>query len=267
MKKTRDLQISILLFFAYVAYLLLEGPLNRLLETLSLSPQFQAYLANLLLLLPLLIALYFLLIKLNLEKSLTSKNKRIFLIPAAYLVFTVAMSFNAFSDALSPELLLFLFGLCLVGFTEEFLFRGIIFPKLTTAFSSVYLGAIASSFLFGIGHYINLIGNSEAINTVTSQVIYAFCIGIFMCGLFYKTKNLLVPALIHTILNLDSLIRTWNAVRNNRIPNVGSTQVYHPSLWEALSQEGLFMFFCLTAGLFLIYHQNRKEQGQVEIVT
>ena len=37
MKKARDLQISILLFFAYVAYLLCEGPLNRLLETLSLQ--------------------------------------------------------------------------------------------------------------------------------------------------------------------------------------------------------------------------------------
>ena len=243
-----------------MSYLLLEEPLAGVLNKFSLPLLYQGYITNVILLLPLLLLLIFLLFKFNLEKGLALKEKKVFLIPAAYLVLTVAMNFTAFKSAVSFDFIIFLFGLCLVGFTEEFMFRGIIFPKMTNAFSSVYIGALASSFLFGIGHYINLFRQPGAINEVTSQVIFAFSIGILMCGILYKTKNLIIPALIHTILNLGATIRTFKALKNAQIPVVENKDAFHPPLWEIVSQELGFILFCLISGFILIFHQKRKER-------
>ncbi|MGS2738753.1 CPBP family intramembrane glutamic endopeptidase [Sinomicrobium sp. M5D2P17] len=265
MNKTFKFQHSILLFFGYAAYLLLENPLNLILEKFSLPVLYQGYLSNLILLLPLLLFLVFLLYNLNLEKYLTTKDKRIFLIPAVYLLYIIAANFKEFENTFSLEFFIFLFGLCLVGFTEEFLFRGILFTKLTTPFSSVYIGAIMSSFLFGIGHYINLIHSPDFINEITFQVIYAFCIGILMCGIFYRTKNLFIPSLIHTILNLQAQIRTFNAIRNKQTPIMKKQEVFHPSLGEILSQELMFSLFCLIVGFILIYYQHKKDNNKITI--
>jgi membrane protease YdiL (CAAX protease family) len=263
MKTKKNLKFSILLFFGYIAYLLLERPINLILEKFSLSLLHQGFLSNLTLLLPLLILITYLLYKLNHQNKLTSKTKKIYLIPIAYLLFTIAMSFSIFENAVSVDFVVFVFGLCLVGFTEEFLFRGIIFPNLSSAFSSIYIGAITSSFLFGIGHYINLISIPKYINEITFQVISAFCIGILMCGILYKTKNLIVPALIHTIFNLNSLIRAFTYLRSDPKLEIKNKEVFHPTIWELLNQELMFNLACLTIGFALLYYQNKKETRKI----
>jgi len=263
MKKNLNFKYHILLFFGYVWYLMLEGPINLQLEYFSLSLLYKGFLSNLILLLPLLIFLTFQLLKLNLEKYLTARNKKIFLIPVTYLLFIIAMNFSAFKTAISLDFIFFVFGLCLVGFTEEFLFRGILFPNLSNGFSSIYLGAITSSFLFGITHFINLINNFEYINEITFQVISSFCFGILMCGVLYKTKNLIIPALIHSIYNLQAMIRTFNGIRKNQIPLSENKEIFHPSIWELLNQELMFNLLCLITGIVLIYIENKKEMREI----
>ena len=49
-------------------------------------------------------------------------------------------------------------------------------------------------------HYINYI-KTPRFDTVTSQVIFAFCIGYFFCGLLLKTRNIYIIALIHAAFN------------------------------------------------------------------
>ena len=258
------MKYTLVLFFGYIAYLLLEHPINSFIRTFSMPILYQGYLSNLILLFPLLLLLVFLLFRLNLEKTLKSKDKRIFLIPIAYLFFVLIMSFSAFKSAISLELLIFIFSLSLVGFTEEILFRGIIFPKLSDYFSSIWLGALFSSFLFGIGHYINLLKNPDSINEITSQVIYAFCFGVLMCGIFYKTKNIIIPAFIHTIFNLQSLIRVFNGIRNQETTVLETpNDVFHPSIWELLNQELLFNLSCFTIGLALIFLANKNKKNSI----
>ncbi|MDT0645011.1 type II CAAX endopeptidase family protein, partial [Zunongwangia sp. F363] len=264
MKDKFPMKYTVILFLGYIAYLLLEHPINSFIETFSLPILYQGYLSNLILLFPLLILLIFLLFRLNLEKSLKSKDKRIYLIPIGYLFFVIIMSFSAFKNAISLELLIFLFSLSLVGFTEEILFRGIIFPKLSDYFSSIWLGALFSSFLFGIGHYINLFKNPDSINEITYQVISAFCIGVLMCGIFYKTKNIFIPSLIHTIFNLQSLIRVFNGIRNQKTTiSDTSKEVFHPSIWELLNQELLFNLSCFLIGLALIFFANKNKENSI----
>lgn len=258
------MKYTLLLFLGYTAYLVLENPLNSFLGAFSLPILYQGFLSNLILLFPLLIFLVFLLFRLNLEKSLKSEDGRIFLIPIAYSFFIIINSFSAFKNAISVDFLMFIFSLCLVGFTEEILFRGIIFPKISDYFSSIWLGALFSSFLFGIGHYINLIKNPDSINEITYQVISAFCIGVLMCGIFYKTKNIIIPALLHTIFNLHSLIITFNGIRNQK-PTIAEApnEVFHPSIWELLNQELTFNLSCLIIGLALIFSGIRSKESRI----
>ena len=253
-----------LLFLGYIAYLVLENPLNSFLGTFPLPILYQGYLSSLILLFPLLIFLVFLLFRLNLEKSLKSKHNKIFLIPVAYLLFIIIMSFSAFKNAISLEFLIFTFSLGLVGFTEEIFFRGIIFPKISDYLSSIWLGALFSSFLFGIGHYINLIKYPDSINEITYQVIFAFCIGVLMCGIFYKTKNIIIPALLHTFFNLQSLIGTFNGIRNQKTNfSEAPNKIFHLSIWELLNQELAFNLSCLIIGLALIFSGIRNKESSI----
>jgi len=261
MKKTFDLKYSLLLLIGYILYLLLETPLNTIISGFPLPLLYQGFISNLILLIPILSFVIFLLHKLNLKQSLKFRNIKIFLMPLAYLLFIIAMNFSAFESSVSFDFLIFIFGLCLVGFSEEFIFRGILFPKLSINIASIYSGAIVSSILFGVVHYINLINNPEFFNEITSQAISAFCFGVLMCGIFYKTKNLYVPALIHTIFNLQNSIRSFNFIRNDEIPKSIEISFSHPSIQELLSQELMFNLFSLIAGLSIIYYQIKKENG------
>lgn len=81
----------------------------------------------------------------------------------------------------------------LVPIIEEILYRGTIFYKLKNEFSFPKLLFI-QAFVFGLIH-LNLV-----------QSFFAFIFGLFLGYIYYKSKNILLPIIMHCCFN------TWNLV-------------------------------------------------------
>lgn len=87
-----------------------------------------------------------------------------------------------------------------VGFApvfEELIFRGIMLDGLLQKYSP-FASIVMSSFLFSIVHMI------------PRQMISAFLAGLFIGWLYFKTRNILIPILIHAFNNLLSFL--WKSV-------------------------------------------------------
>lgn len=162
---------------------------------------------------------------------------------------------------LSTPALLFLIFLTyafIVGFSEEIMFRGIFFPLLITANSrkwQVYKAAIISSLLFGLVHYINLLKQPDNFRGVTSQVIFAFSLGVFLTGLLLRTNNIVPVALIHSLINLG-----FGSGQINRAIAESSS---HIGAGKSNIGSVIFTLFIfggiLASGLYMIMKTNAKD--------
>ena len=74
---------------------------------------------------------------------------------------------------------------------EEIVFRGLIFQRLAIRFG-LSSAILTSSIIFGLLHFESFLG--------------AAVFGMFMCFLFYHTKNLLIPVLVHILNNVVAVI-------------------------------------------------------------
>lgn len=87
-----------------------------------------------------------------------------------------------------------------VGFTEELIFRGLLFKAMEK--DNVKSAIIVSSATFGIGHLINsLNGNSANLVSNLCQVAFAVSIGFLFVTIFYRGGSLLPCALTHFAYN------------------------------------------------------------------
>lgn len=107
-----------------------------------------------------------------------------------------------------------------VGVFEEFVFRGIIFPMFAGYFSADRKGFIQafvfSSVTFGVVHLFNLFAGAGFGPTVL-QVGYSTLIGGLCAFALIKTKNLLFPALVHSVYNFCGLILTGEVGLGNGV--------------------------------------------------
>lgn len=82
---------------------------------------------------------------------------------------------------------------------EEFIFRGFLFTKLRMRFS-MGVAIVCSSLLFSAIHF--------SLSFVTT-----FLFAIILCIVFYKTKNIVIPIVLHMLNNsLVSIFSLWGAV-------------------------------------------------------
>ena len=81
-------------------------------------------------------------------------------------------------------------------FSEEMLFRGILFPRLERAYG-LYLAAAASSAVFGAWH------GSFA------QGLYAFFMGLVFAFSYAWTGRITVPFALHSVCNLLIIVLEW----------------------------------------------------------
>lgn len=82
---------------------------------------------------------------------------------------------------------------------EELLFRGLIFKRLKIYYE-VTICAYISSIIFAVAHF-NLI-----------QGLYAFVIGIILCFVYEKHKNIIVPIIMHMAANIIAVIVSVNPI-------------------------------------------------------
>lgn len=99
------------------------------------------------------------------------------------------------------ETALYVVSMCLVGFLEEVIFRGLLFRALSP--KGLKQAIVISSLTFGMGHIVNLLAGAEPISTLL-QICYATAIGFLFTTIFLKSGTLLPCILTHAAVNAAS---------------------------------------------------------------
>ncbi|MBK7935850.1 MAG: CPBP family intramembrane metalloprotease [Lewinellaceae bacterium] len=133
------------------------------------------------------------------------RNLHALIIPLGFILMGLMSNFQTYLDADKYLLLLFVLSVFLVGFVEEITFRGLILPLFIKSFSGrkgvLYWSAVLSALMFGSVHFINLFREPGNLVGITSQVFFALSIGVFFAGLLLRTGNIILPALLHGLVN------------------------------------------------------------------
>lgn len=137
----------------------------------------------------------------------------------------------AFRLAWFPSLYILLFGLaalllgppalsfvlivlinCLfVGFSEELMFRGVIFSALASRWP-IWPAILVSSLLFGAIHSLNVFGTGHLFIALMQSVAAALS-GLFLVALRLRTGSLWPPVLFHTVWNFALLVAGGAAMK------------------------------------------------------
>lgn len=119
--------------------------------------------------------------------------------------------------------LLLLIACLLVGFAEEFVFRGYLQPvflkKYISCKNGIFLGVLFPALFFGTSHLLNLTVNDN-IPQVIGQSIYAIFIGFFFGVVLLKTNKLIPLAITHGLINFFFLFGSLPSLNNDIEPAV-----------------------------------------------
>ena len=98
-------------------------------------------------------------------------------------------------------IILFIVYMALIGFAEEFLFRGVISERLLRIYGKDSTGVkkaiVISSIIFGSIHLLN--GISTGLESSIVQAIVATFLGMILCTTYYKSGNIYSVAFIHAL--------------------------------------------------------------------
>lgn len=127
-----------------------------------------------------------------------------FIIPLSVCLLAVGANVDKFTSVPPGRLALFILAMTCVAFLEEYVFRRIIFSRLSQGEASVYRAALISALLFGGVHLVNaFLFEQRPLGYTLSQMIFAMTIGIFFCGLYYRTGNFAGVVLLHALINIS----------------------------------------------------------------
>jgi len=181
-----------------------------------------------------------------------------------YLVVLGILGFitNDFSQIKIDNVLLLLGACLIVGFGEEFVFRGSLQPLFIKKYigrkNGLYLAVFFPALFFGLSHLFNLAVNDN-IPQVIGQVIYAIFIGYFFGALLLKTNKLIPIAITHGLINFFFLFGSLPAFMEDKI--IGLEETSTPLIDQISGASGpLLIFFPLLLVGLLIVRKLDKEQ-------
>ncbi len=161
------------------------------------------------------------------------------------------------------NVLLLLIACLLVGFAEEFVFRGYLQPifikKYISHKNGVFLGVLLPALFFGSSHLLNLTVNDN-IPQVIGQSIYAACIGFFFGVALLKTNKLIPIAITHGLINFFFLFGSLPKLINNK--NGYSEPTVEPTLTEQILSSAtpiLFFLPLLIIAYIILSKMNKNE--------
>lgn len=260
----REFKLSILVLIGFLSILWLEKPFREFLSQKNFDLFTAKHISGISIRIVLIIISFFLIKKLTfwlfsgLINWRSFKNPQALLIPLTFILGGFATNWNTYYTSNPSKLCLFLFFVFSVGIVEEVVFRGIIFPLLIKNFKNVkkpiLKAAILSSFLFSAVHFVNLFSQPENIIGITSQVFFALSIGVFLCGLMIRTENILIPIVIHALVNFsfgsgelkDTIQQTSNITESEEVN------------WNSIIPTTIFFAFIFAGGVFMILKSNKQ---------
>lgn len=127
-----------------------------------------------------------------------------------------------FTNIQTVNVLILLFSMITVGFSEELIFRGFVLPKLNEeapSKQSLVVPLVYSSLLFGVLHFLNLLRPDSYFPLVFSQVLYAAFFGMAFGVILLRTGSILPLGFIHGLINFpfnwDDLLGTVATLKTN----------------------------------------------------
>ncbi|NOU19652.1 MAG: CPBP family intramembrane metalloprotease [Bacteroidales bacterium] len=186
----KEIKIALIIVFGFMFLLWLEKPLREYLMKCIGDELFAKFIAGIAVRLTILCITIYLIFKLNLNKftgldsKMRMKNLHSIIIALAFIVIGILNNWGIYSSIELTKLILFTTSVIIIGFLEEFVFRGTILPLFIKSLKGkkqiLYLSVSLSAFLFGCIHFINLLNQPENVGGVTSQVFFSFSIGVFL---------------------------------------------------------------------------------------
>jgi hypothetical protein len=104
---------------------------------------------------------------------------------------------NGFGGSSFGYLVVFAIGVCLVGFSEELLFRGLMLVGFRGSLPEVWVW-LFTTLLFGLAHFNNAISGQDLGETM-NQVVFAFGLGSVLYLIRRVTATLIVCIALHAI--------------------------------------------------------------------
>ena len=261
----KEIKIALIIAVGFITLLWFEKPLRELLIKCMVDELLAKFIAGIIVRLLLLCFVIYLIFKLNLNKftgldsKMQMKNLHAALIALAIIVIGILSNWKIYSSIDLTKLILFITSVITIGFFEEFVFRGMVLPLFIKSLHEkkqvLYLSVILSSFLFGSIHFINLLSQSGNLGGITSQVFFSFSIGVFFGGLMLRTENIIVPSIIHGLVNFAF---GAGELKSETIVRI-SEGVSKGAHWNSIIPTTIFFLFILIGGLFMI----RKSDTEV----
>lgn len=249
LKKYNDIIISIIIVFSLIIFGKIVSTYiisYREIEDLLLKYEFKVY-SLLILNLFITIMIFFIGKKYLLNNSpIKYSNLKYAILP---LIFTLSPLLNNITIieeySLSFQLIaLFFISNLLVAILEEFLFRKLILNILLSK-RSLILSLVISSLMFSLVHIINIQQIEYDVFSIINQIILAFGLGFLLATLYYSTKTILVPIIIHTFINFNfsfgQIYKTYNEI---------GIEIQSVNLFEEIISTS---FFILISSILLIY--------------
>jgi len=260
----KEIKIAIVILIGFLSFLWLEKPLREYLFGILFDEQIAKQIASTTIRIILIAITFFLINKFRLI-AFTGlnywqkfKNIQAIIIAFAFTIMGISVNWNTYINTEFRVLFLFIISTLAVGIVEELAFRGIIFPLLIKSFTKtkrpILISAVLSSLMFGLVHFINLFSQPENIIGITSQVFFATAIGVFFCGLMVRTENILVPCIIHALVNVSF----GAGELKQSIEEFSDVEEVSGINWNSLITTTIFFSFILVGGIYMILKTDKK---------
>lgn len=92
----------------------------------------------------------------------------------------------------------------LVGLSEEWMFRGVLFQGLRSRLP-MWPAILLTSVLFGAVHVLNVIGTGQLVEAII-QAVAAFMSGMLLIALLIRTGSIWVPIVYHALWDLGTFV-------------------------------------------------------------
>lgn len=143
---------------------------------------------------------------LGLKTGIRLDQLQVIIIPLIIIIMSILGDLTIYKNAGLSLLGLFLVSNLLIALVEELTFRAIVLPLILKIRSKkkrlLLVSVVMSSMLFGVLHFLNLFREPGNFSGITSQVIFATCIGVYLGALFLRTRHIIFPVMIHFLINV-----------------------------------------------------------------
>lgn len=145
----------------------------------------------------------------------------------------------------------FIASFMIIPFTEELVFRGVIFGELKNKIPPV-LAAVISSLIFGILHGVSV------------HIGYAFICGIVLSLVYYYTGSIWVPYIVHALFNLigSSVFALMDSGIFGDLTDISNLSAFFLAVFEIICiLPGIAGFFLIMA----IYKEKNKKDEVISV--